>query len=502
MKIPPLVQRTPKAANAIQTHTKNQNRVLIVPYRARVDKEDSMATIKKREGKNGVSYLIRSSCGYDVSGRQIMRSMTWKPKTGMTGKQIEKELNRQAVLFDEKCAAQGAGNGNIKFETFARSWFKEYAEPNLRPRTVARLHSLEERTYTAIGHIRLDKLTARQIQGFIDGLGEEGVSQKRSTAQPKKNFLELLEGRTQKALAEESGVSRSTISSLCRGGCVALSTAEKLSTALGEKMGDLFTIKRDAGRLSPKSIQHYLSFVSSVLDYACRFEMISTNPCKRVVLPSGEKHEREVYTLEEAQAFLESLDRAPSMYRAFFILAIYGGLRRGELLGLEWKDIDFQGQVVKVRRTSQYISGQGVFTDETKTEKSYRTLKLPRAVFQALRQHRADQSQARLLMGDLWEDHDRLFTGETGKPLHPNSPYHWLSRFCEETGQRFLGIHAFRHLNATLLINGGADVKTVSASLGHSNVTTTLNIYAHTFEEAQARAAETVADVLEKKVSF
>ena len=65
-----------------------------------------------------------------------------------------------------------------------------------------------------------------------------------------------------------------------------------------------------------------------------------------------------------------------------------------------------------------------------------------------------------------------------------------------------LGIHAFRHLNATLLINGGADVKTVSASLGHSNVTTTLNIYAHTFEEAQARAAETVADVLEKKVSF
>ena len=89
--------------------------------------------------------------------------------------------------------------------------------------------------------------------------------------------------------------------------------------------------------------------------------------------------------------------------------------------------------------------------------------------------------------------------GDTGEPIHPNTPYHWLRRFCEDTGQRFLGIHAFRHLNASLLINSGVDVKTVSASLGHSQVTTTLNIYAHTFEEAQARASEAVADLLTKK---
>lgn len=82
-----------------------------------------MATIKRREGKNGASYLIRSSCGYDVTGKQIMRSMTWRPKPGMTEKQIEKELNRQAVLFDEKCSAQGIGGGNVKFETFSKVQF-------------------------------------------------------------------------------------------------------------------------------------------------------------------------------------------------------------------------------------------------------------------------------------------------------------------------------------------------------------------------------------------
>ena len=458
-----------------------------------------MATIKKREGKNGTSYLIRSSCGYDVSGRQVMRSMTWRPKPGMTAKQIEKELNRQAVLFDEKCAAQGVGGGNIKFEAFAGQWFQEYAEPKLRPRTVARLHQLEERTYQALGHIRLDKLTARQIQRFIDSLGAEGVSEKADRAAPRVDLGHLLkaQGMTQRALAQASGVSYSTVSALCRGENVSKATADKVSKALGRS--DLFTVKKSTGRLSPKTIQHYLSFVSDVMEYAFRLEMIPANPCKRVAVPSIRRAEREVYTLEEAQRFLDSLESAPIMYRAFFVLAIYGGFRRGELLGLEWKDIDFNNHTISIRRTSQYLSGRGTFTDDTKTEGSKRTLKLPLGAFDVLKKLRADQAQQRLLLGDVWENTDRLFVGDTGRPLNPNSPYHWLSRFCEQTGQRFLGIHAFRHLNASLLINSGVDVKTVSTSLGHSQISTTLDIYSHTFEEAQARASEAVADLLNKK---
>ena len=473
-----------------------QNRTLIVPHRGAVDKEGFMATIKKREGKTGTSYLIRSSCGYDVSGRQVMRSMTWRPKPGMTAKQIEKELNRQAVLFDEKCAAQGVGGGNIKFETFARQWFQEYAEPNLRARTVDRLHQQEPRTYQALGHIRLDKLTARQIQRFIDSLGAEGVSTQGDRAEPNIEQFKNL-GLTQREVSKMSGVSPSTVSAIFRGKGVMAGIADKVSKGLGRN--DLFTAKKSAGRLSPKTIQHYLSFVSDVMEYAFRLEMIPMNPCKRVTAPTKRQAEREVYTLEEAQRFLDSLDNAPIMYKAFFILAIYGGFRRGELLGLEWKDIDFDNHTISIRRTSQYLSGRGVFTDDTKTEKSRRVLKLPLGVFDVLKKLRADQAQRRLLLGDAWENTDRLFVGDTGRPLNPNSPYHWLSHFCKQTGQRFLGIHAFRHLNASLLINSGVDVKTVSTSLGHSQISTTLDIYSHTFEEAQARASEAVADLLNKK---
>lgn len=132
-----------------------------------------MATITKR----GDSYRIRVSDGYDIHGKQKMRSMTWTPEPGMSERQIEKELERQKVLFEEKCRG-GAGACNIKFEAFSKRWFREYAEKQLRPRTIALMHGLEERTYQAIGHLRMDKITALQIQSFIHNLAEPGINKK------------------------------------------------------------------------------------------------------------------------------------------------------------------------------------------------------------------------------------------------------------------------------------------------------------------------------------
>lgn len=389
-----------------------------------------MATIRKREGKHGPSYQIRSSCGYDIHGKQVVKSMTWKPPLGMTPKQMEKEAHRQAVLFDERCAAGATGDGSMKFEAFSVLWFKEYAIPNLRVKTIDQYREFENRVYNAIGHIRLDKLTTRHIQDFINSLGEDGQN------------------------------------------------------------------KRTGGKLSAKTIRNHTVFVSSVLDYAVKMEAIQDNPCSRVVLPPLEHKEKEVYALEEAQHFLDSLEAAPLRYQAFFTLAIFGGFRRGELLGLEWPDIDFESQTVSIRRTSLYTKERGIFTDTTKTRGSQRTLKLPASVFTVLRRYRAEQAQQRLLLGGRWTAGDRLFTNTDGGFMHPNAPYKWLKDFCGRTGQRFLGLHMFRHLSATLLIGGGADVRSVSATLGHSQTSTTLNIYTHSIAEAQARASNILENLL------
>ncbi len=248
--------------------------------------------------------------------------------------------------------------------------------------------------------------------------------------------------------------------------------------------------------LAPKTIKNYLSFVSSVFDYAITQGIVKENPCRGVALPTIQPKERDCYTLEEAQRFLELLQDEPPLWRTFFTLAIYTGFRRGELFGLEWKDIDFESNVIAIQRTSLYTKERGIFTDTPKTKSSQRSLKVPESVILLLRQYRAWQSAERLKMGDQWEQNDRLFIGLHGRPMQTNQADKWMSRFCEKTGMRYVNIHSFRHLNASLLINSGADIKTVSAALGHTQTSTTLNIYAHTFAQAQARAADAIADAL------
>ena len=110
-----------------------------------------MATIQKR----GNSYRIMVSAGYTAEGKQLRKGMTWTPAPGMTEKQTQKELERQAVLFEEKVKSGLYLDGNIRFQDFAERWFRDYAEGHLRERTLDRYRGLAERTYQAIGHIRI-----------------------------------------------------------------------------------------------------------------------------------------------------------------------------------------------------------------------------------------------------------------------------------------------------------------------------------------------------------
>lgn len=132
-----------------------------------------MATIQKR----GDSYSIRVSCGYDSKGKQVIQPITWKPEPKMTAKQIEKELNRQAVMFEEACN-KGYQSKAIKFEVFAEQWFEEYARPNLRNTTYERMLQLRKRVYAAIGYLRMDKITPRQIQAFVNSFSKDGANER------------------------------------------------------------------------------------------------------------------------------------------------------------------------------------------------------------------------------------------------------------------------------------------------------------------------------------
>lgn len=385
-----------------------------------------MATIRKR----GNTYQIRVSCGYDTSGNQVIQTTTWKPEPNMTARQIEKEVQKQAMLFEEKCL-KGQITANVKFETFAEQWFEEYAKLNLRHTSYERMRQLTQRVYPAIGHLRLDKITGRHVQQFINDLALNGKSMK--TGRP----------------------------------------------------------------LSRKTAIHHLSFISDVFSYAVKMDMLSENPCRKVTVPKGEKKEKEIYTLEEIEVLFRLLETAPLKYRTFFTLAIYSGFRRGELLGLEWKDIDWEHNVISVRRTSNYTADKGIYTDTTKTKKSQRSLKFPPMVMDLLKEYKSEQDEEKIKLGSKWIDYDRLFVKYDGQPMNNNTPYCWFTEFCKENNFRFCDIHSMRHFYASALINEGVDAAAVSGALGHSVISTTTSIYCHAFQQAQARAGDAIASVLD-----
>lgn len=191
------------------------------------------------------------------------------------------------------------------------------------------------------------------------------------------------------------------------------------------------------------------------------------------------------------------LENAPLKYRLFFTMILYTGFRRSEMLGLEWKDIDWGNRIISVRRTSNYTAERGIYTDTTKTRRSKRSRKYPQIIFDLLKAYKAEQDIERTKLGTKWIDNDRLFTKWNGEPMNNGTPYLWLKEFCEKNNMRFCDVHSFRHTHASLLINAGVDVASVSADLGHTNSGTTLNIYTHEFEEAQARTSDIIAEALD-----
>ena len=376
-----------------------------------------MATIRRRP--NG-TYEIKVSCGYGVDGKQRNQYKSYKPEPGMTKRQIEKEMQRQAILFEEDCK-RGQITAAVKFETFAEQWFEEYAKVNLRPTSYARMKQLNK---------RLDKITARDIQKFITDM--------------------LTNGRN----------------------------------------------LNNGKPLSRKTAVHHLSFISDVFSYAVRMGMLCDNPCRRVFVPKQEQEEKQIYTIEQVKILYENLKSEPMKYQAYLLLSIYSGYRRSEMLGLEWKDIDFEHDLIHVRRTSQYTSEKGIYTDTTKTRKSKRVSKMPASIMNLLRQFKADQNEEARRLGTKWEDYDRLFTKWNGAPMNPQTPFEWLKGYCERIGIPFRNIHSLRHLHASLLIFEGVDVVAVSEDMGHSVVGTTLNLYSHMFQEAKARNCDAISNAL------
>lgn len=203
----------------------------------------------------------------------------------------------------------------------------------------------------------------------------------------------------------------------------------------------------------------------------------------------------------QIQALLDAIEKylPETKYKLFIYIAITTGMRKGEILGLEWKNIDLETGIINIVQSAKYNKTEGMHIGQPKTQRSVRKVKVPQKVVELMRAFKAEQEEYIINMGSKWVGTNFLFTQYDGGLMSIQTPYEWLKAFCEEHSPVFRGIHCARHIFASHMIANKMDIVQVSRTLGHTLPSTTLNIYSHMLQDASNDACNVAEGILSKK---
>ena len=256
-----------------------------------------------------------------------------------------------------------------------------------------------------------------------------------------------------------------------------------------ERLEQLYTKKTNEG-LSASVVRNIHIVIHEALDQAVRKKYVAQNVSNLVDgLPRVSKYEAQVLTKEQAQQLLKALQG--SQLETFVMLAITTGMRHGEMLALEWQDIDFRMHSLSIRRIVSRLSGiEGRYkgryeVSEPKTKKSQRNILLPEIVLQSLKAHRVHQKEACSKAGEKWQDRNLVFCNTTGGYINPDVILAHFHKAVEQAGLPRMRIHDLRHSAATILLSAGAHPKLVQELLGHSSIDITMDVYSHVLPPMQ-----------------
>jgi integrase len=248
-----------------------------------------------------------------------------------------------------------------------------------------------------------------------------------------------------------------------------------------------------AGGLSPRTVRYVHTILRKALADALRWNVIVRNPADAATAPVPRTPEMTVWTAQEARRFLQGIKDDP--LRALWTLALTTGMRRGELLGLKWTDVDLESARLSVRRSLAVVDG-GPVESEPKTRRGRRSISLDESTVALLRQHRAEQAAQRLALGKPFTGGEYIFVSPDGHPIHPDTVtkrFQVLARRAKLPRIRF---HDLRHTHATLALQAGVHPKVVSERLGHASTVITLDTYSHAVPALEEEAAARIASLL------
>ena len=402
-----------------------------------------MANITPRRNKDGVitSYTIRVYHGYDGAGKRLKPyTMSYKPAPNMTKRQIEKELNKVAVQFEEQVKNGLAGTAQqLKLCDFAPQYL-DAMKTKLSPVVYESYRKIISDTILpALGHHKIVEIRPVHIQEFVKMLS---------------------------------------------------------SVPMRRRDGQEYADNR---KLSPATIKRKLAVLQSMLTFAVKLGYIPYNPAsaERLTLPKTPPPEISIFTKQEAAYILECLSKEPIQFQTLIQLAIFTGARQGELVGLKFSDVDFFNSKITISRSAYKLKGEPVKTKPPKSNKT-RIVSINSSCLELLKQLFAWHKQEAERLGSQWVGGDWVFTQWNGEIMHPQTPSRQFDKFLKHNNIAHQKFHSLRHTSATLLLYNGTDLKTVQSRLGHADFTTT-NKYLHLVEQADIEAVNSLETLLTAK---
>ena len=374
-----------------------------------------------------VSYRFSCCVGRDERGKQLRRSMTWKPPDGLRQSRMRAAAERAAADWEETVRA-------------------EYAA------------ELERMSRPDPGYIPPEERRDDFVE-FVDNVWYKlyicNGDRKKSTETYYKDIIKYITDYFAGAVLQD---------------ITPIQIQEYLQHLRKERE------KQKNKPMSDKYMHHQYGALRNIFGYAYKNKMISENPMDNVEAPRMKKKPVDALSDEQAKVFFEKVKSCPIDLQCILTMLITTGLRRGELAGLKWRDIDTSAGVLHVERGVSYTHGSGVVVSTPKTSSSIRDVPLMPATVDVLLRYLDDvkRKHQSTIIKDAFLFHrsDDLF-----RPIDPNAITRRVKRFMRNSGLPDLSPHDLRHSCATLLLAQGADVKSVQQILGHSDASTTLNFY-------------------------
>lgn len=446
-----------------------------------------MATIRKKP--NG-SYEVIVSLGYDQHGTKIQKSKTFTKPSNLSISRWEIQIKKLALEYENELKKVDLVNADIPLRDFTQKWFNEYAKQNLEQTTIDFYRrELNNKILPALGHKKLHTITPLNILSYLNNLLEDGVR---------------LDGKP--------------------------------------------------GGYSDRTIKNNWLILSSIFQQAVYWQVLPDNPCRKVKVPKNKNNklkdfsEQSIKYFDEAQALTlleivndevvryRSQERSlridsktpenlihvnPLKYKVAIHIALFCGLRNGEILGLTWDNIDYKNKTITVNKVRAWTDDDGMITKSPKTESSNRTISIPDSVLDLLKEYQLEQEKEIDNLGELWDSKwyktPWLFTQWDGKGMYLQTISKWLKKVITKYNKAImddedikdehkasyllpvLSIHKLRHTSATLLIGNNTDIRTVSARLGHSLTSTTMDIYVHGLQSVDRKASDTLESLFDNE---